>query len=443
MFRSDRKTLFIIVLLHAIWFAAGMIWQHFYNGDSYEYIYLAESIGKGHYYGANPVLPLIEYRMSSRTPAYPILLLLCYTLFGKGSIAVLVVQHFLSIASCFIILKIFRKLSPVTSFSWLYLLFIAFYPAQMFFATSIVPDTLLQFFMMLYCYQLFSSLNDFKLKRLLYMGLWLVLAALTKPAVYPFILLHLLFSIWFAFRSRLKIAVVTGLIPLITLLGYGFWNQQRTGLFHMSSIQTNNLLNYNAKMFLARKQGQPYADSVVNNIKAKMETLPGLKQKYEYASHEATAIIRQNPAGYALFHLRESIRFFIEPGKSELDLFTGYLGYDFNPKGPSFYKSYRERGLAGGWNYLKSYPWLPLVLMIVLFNLLRIVGFIFFLFNKRLKLSFRIIAAIYILYFAAVTGPVANTRYFLPVLLVMSAAAALGYADFYRKMKDKKLQRGT
>lgn len=438
MLRSNKTILFIIILLHVIWLAAGLSWKHFYNGDSYEYIYLAESISKGHYYGANPVMPVIDYRLSSRTPAYPAFLLLCYTLFGKSNLAVLLIQNLLSIASCFLIWKTFQRMDGIKKYSWLYLLFLAFYPAQMFFATTLAPDTLLQFFMILYFRQLFLSLYEKSPVRIGYMSLWLVLAAMAKPVIYPFVFLHFIFAMWYSFRSKSKMVLFTGVIPILMLMGYGFWNKERTGLFHISSIQSNNLLNYNAKAFLAKKKGQPFADSTVQSIKANMEHMPGLKQKYEYASGEATAIIKSDLPGYAFFHLRESIRFFVEPGKSELDLFTGFLGYDFDPKAPNFYKSYKQDGIRGAWNYLKTYPWLPLVLLVFLFNLVRILGAILFFFNKKIPLAVRIICTIYILYFAAVTGPVANTRYFLPVLLVMSAMATVGYADWWERVKIKR-----
>jgi len=440
MFRSHKTTLLVIILLHAFWFAAGMSWRHFYNGDSYEYIYLAESIGQGHYYGANPELPVIDYRQSSRTPAYPAFLLLFYSLFGKSNVAVLVCQNLLSILSCIMILQAFKRIDGGKQHRWLYLLFLAFYPAQQFFASTIAPDTLLQFFLTLYCCQLLTALKEYKPPRIFWMSLWLILATLTKPVVYPLLVLHFAFALWLAFRNRSLTVVLSGLLPLLLISGYGLWNKERTGLFHISSIQSNNLLHYNAKLFLAQQKGLPYADSMVQAARERMENLPGLKAKYEYASGQASAIIRADLPGYIWFHARESARYFVDPGKSELDLFTGHLGYNFDPKGPSFYKSYRERGIAGGWDYLKSYPWLPLVLLVFLFNLLRIVGMILFVSNRSIPLSVRVVISLYILYFAAVTGPVANTRYFLPVLLMMSAASAVGITGFLNNFRNRKKQ---
>jgi hypothetical protein len=437
-----KKNYFIVVIIaiHLVWFLAGMQWSNFYNGDSYEYIYLAESISKGHYYGANPVMPVIDYRMSSRTPTYPLFLLTFYTLFGKSNILILLFQNILSVASCCIMLNTFRRIDSFKKYTWIYLLFIVFYPAQMVFATVLAPDTLLQFFLVLYFWQLFLSIYEPKASRIGYMSLWLVLAVMTKPIMYPFLFLHFGFALWYAFRSKSKMIVFTGAIPLLVIMSYGLWNKQRTGLFHISSVESNNLLYFNTRFFLVSKYGEPYADSVIRGVKKRVESMDGLKQKYKSASREATAIIKNDLFSYGRFHLKESIRFFVEPGKSELDLYTGYLSSNFDPKALTFYRSYNERGIAGAWDYLKSYPWLPLVLLVFLFNLVRIVGVFLFIFNKRLPLSLRILSTVYLLYFGAITGPVSNTRYFLPVLLVMSCMATVGYAGWIEKIKNKKRQ---
>lgn len=425
--KSRKVLLLAIILLHALWFAAGMVWRHFYNGDSYEYIYLADSIREGAYYGANPLLPLNDYRMSLRTPVYPIWLLLFYSFTGYSTWFVLLLQHLLSISSCMIVYGIFRALSPEGKFSRIYILFLAFYPAQMFFASTLAPDTLLQFFLMLYVRSLVWSLQKPAIKHLIYMSAWLLLATLTKPIVYPFMFLHIAYAIWYTVRNRKWPALAIATVPVLAMAAYGFWNEQRTGLFHISSVQSNNLLYYNVYFFNNYQYGPAYADSAQQSYLHRQDALPGLRAKYAFASKEATTVIKQHFLSYSLYHAKESLRFFIEPGKSELDLFTGYLGYTFDPAAPNFYKSFREQGIAGAWQYLKSYPWLPFLLLVFLFNVLRVAGWLLFLRQKHIPAAIKWCCSVYILYFAGITGPVANTRYFLPVLLVLSAMAAIGW----------------
>jgi 4-amino-4-deoxy-L-arabinose transferase-like glycosyltransferase len=437
--KHDTSFLLIVILLHLVWFGAGLLWQHFYNGDSYEYIYLAENMAKGRYYGANPLLPVNDFRLSLRTPLYSVLLLACYTLFGYHNWIILLLQNILSVASCVIVKNSFERIAPSGRYRIFYLLFLAFYPAQMFFADTLAPDTVLQFLLMLYFRQLVLSLTGPKqVKHIVLMSLWLLLATLTKPVVYPFLFLHFLYACWYGLKHQWLRLSAAGLLPILAMMGYGFWNKQRTGLFHISSIQSTNLLHYNVRYFLAREHGPAYADSVMKVKKAEQNVLPGLKRKYEYAAQEANAIIKAAPVRYGIFHLKESARFFAEPGKSELDLYTGYLGYNFNPEAPNFYRSYREKGIQGAWQYLRSYPWLPLLLLIFFFNIARLAGGILFFFHKGIPLSLRICITLYILYFAVITGPVANARYFLPVLPVLSGAAMLGYSAWIERRKNRK-----
>ncbi|KAA5532200.1 glycosyltransferase family 39 protein [Taibaiella lutea] len=441
MFQKKNFTfLFILILLHALWFTGGMCWRHFYNGDSWEYIYLAQNLQHGWFYSANPALPVVDFQLTNRTPLYSILLYVSYAIFGLQNLPVFILQNILSIACCWMIFDLFRKLFPETRYKWLYLLFIFFYPAQLYFATTLTPDHLLQFFLMLYFRQLVLSINNPNAKRIAWMSLWLILATLTKPIMYPYLLLHVIFAVWYSYKIRKVLVLFVGIIPFVIMISYGFWNKSRTGLYHISSVQTHNLLDFNVHAFLNRKYGPDYGDSVVHAINAQLQLKQGLKAQYEFADQQAKAIIKENFAGYSLYHLKESIRFFIEPGKADMDLFTGYIGYYFHAEAPNFYKEYARDGIKGAWNYMKGYPYLPFLLLTVLFNVLRVIGWMLFLFNHKYSLQLKVLTGIYILYFAVITGPVANTRYFLPVLLVMSSLSILGFSGFIEKWKGRKIK---
>lgn len=428
MQKKDRNLLLLLVLVHAAWYIAGLLWQHFYNGDSYEYIYLADSIRQGHYYSGNPALPVNEYKQSLRTPAYSLFLMLFYNLAGYRSWLLFLLQNVLSVASCYILFRTAIAWQPGQRFRRYYLLFLCCYPAQMFFADMVVPDTLLQFFLVLYLHRLLSSLQSPRPGSLLAMSLWLVLATLTKPIVYPYLFLHLIFALVWSIKRRKPSFLAAGLLPVLVMAGYGLWNQQRTGLFHISSVQSVNLLEHNMNRFLEHRYGRPYADSVIGRERAVMADMPHLKEKYEYASGKASAILRDNLVPYALFHARESLRFFIDPGKSELDLFAGSLTYHGLVQQRNFYSSYRDGGFRGALDYLAGFPLFPLVLLTALVNLLRLLGALLFLAGRGIPLPLKIACGIYVIYFAAITGPVANTRYFLPVLPLLSAMAAMGWA---------------
>ncbi len=434
VYKRGGAPLLLIILLHILWFATSLFWKNYYNGDSYEYTYLAENITKCFYYSGNPALPLEEFRLSLRTPVYALFIMLFYSLFGYNTLIILLAQNVLSILSCWLAYTFFQKKRATLRFTWVYWILTAMYPAQFFFADMLAPDILLQFFLILYFRDLISYLQEKTGKKMALMSIWLLLATLTKPVVYPYLLFHLLFAVIESIRIRKVALFLLGALPLMAMLGYGAWNQKRTGLFHISSIQSINLLEYNVHLFLTSKQGKPYADSFLSAEKEHIYKLSSLEERYIYASQKAKEIIFRDLPGYTTFHLRESMRFFIEPGKSELDLFTGYLGYDFKSK-ENFRDAYHNDGLKGAFRYLIKYPLLPVILLVVLFNFIRFIGFILFLFSSKIPVVLRLLAGIFVFYFALVTGPVANTRYFLPVLLILNSCCLVSYSLLFKQIK--------
>jgi 4-amino-4-deoxy-L-arabinose transferase-like glycosyltransferase len=139
--RKNIVFLSILIAIYLVWFIAGMIWQHNLNGDSDEYIFLAENIKHGFYYGWDTQLPIVEYYLTKRTPLYPLLMMGSYQIFGFHQWPILILQNILSIASCYIILDLFRKLFPAIKHLWIYFVFLLVYPSQMFFASVLTPDT--------------------------------------------------------------------------------------------------------------------------------------------------------------------------------------------------------------------------------------------------------------------------------------------------------------
>ena len=119
----------------------------------------------------------------------------------------------------------------------------------------------------------------------------------------------------------------------------------------------------------------------------------------------------------------------IEPGKAEMDLFTGKLTYGGLYHGPEtgFYATIAKKGWSGFGAFMHNNPSMPFVLVVLLFNILRLIGLVIFLLNKHINWIFRLFAFVFIAYFVIAAGPIANTRYFLPVSLLAIGCSALGY----------------
>lgn len=73
------------------------------------------------------------------------------------------------------------------------------------------------------------------------------------------------------------------------------------------------------------------------------------------------------------------------------------------------------------------------VMLVLLFNMVRLVGLVMFFFKKNIHWLVRLFAFVLIVYFAVAAGPIANTRYFLPVSLIAIGCAVMGYISITNK----------
>ncbi len=433
-----KSLLLLIIAAHALWFLGAIVWKHIYNGDSHEYFFLAENLKHGIYYSLDATQPIDPFYISLRTPLYSVFIIFIEAVFGNANWILLLFQNIISIYVCWFSLKLFK---PYLNHSkiWIYGLLILFYPAQMLFASMIVPDFLLQLFMVLYLFHLLKMISSQQSKWMWLMSLWLILAFLAKPIVYPFFLIHFFICTYWLYQFKALKYLPIALFPILIVVAYGTFIKNKTGFYHLSSVQAHNLLDYNLKTFHEFKYGFAKADSMnvaAHNISNQM---PDFKSKYQCEEQIAKDSIKANFISYGLYHTYRSLRYFIEPGKGEIDLFTGFNTYEHMFSGQpaeSMATQFEKYGWKGALNYIKGYPWLPLILLIFIFNLIRVFGFVIFLFSKKIPLSFRISIFIFVAYFAFITGPVSNfTRYYLPVLTITSAASMIGLSCILKKIK--------
>ncbi len=69
----------------------------------------------------------------------------------------------------------------------------------------------------------------------------------------------------------------------------------------------------------------------------------------------------------------------------------------------------------------------PAMFLILLFNMVKAVGFILFVFYGAVNRNYRLLACAVLFYFAFLTGPLVNTRYHLPVSLIFIGCSIIGF----------------
>ncbi len=436
----DKLFLGIIIFTHLFFLLLACYFKKIYMGDSSEYIYEALNIKNlFFFYSGNPAMPIEPELMTQRQPLYPLFLSYIY-LFKINNWFVLIIQNVLSIFNIFYCRKIILKFNFKKQYDWLLLLLIITYPAQFINASTIAPDILLQTFTLIY-FGSFISLIQFKQpKYAIAMGFALIAGFMVKPVLYPFVLLHIVMLIVYAVYNKLKLQriVVIALIPLIGVLFYNYWNYTRTQKFHFSSNQAFNAIYYYYP-FISTTYGADSANKFLLKERAIIASIPQYRYRYDYANDRGMQLLQQNYIAYLLFHIKNSIRIFLEPGKGELDLFTGKLTYSqlYSKEQAGFYYLIKTKDWSGLFRYFKTNFSIIPVFIVLLFNCLRTIAFVYFFFNKNMSFLVRLFLFTLVSYFAIAAGPIANTRYFLPVSLLVIFAATLSLSNFVEKRRSK------
>lgn len=430
---SGKRFTAVLIAVHFAFFLLACLYRHIYMGDSFEYIYEAVNIKDAlFFYSGNPALPIEPEYMTQRQPLYPVFLLLVYT-FSVNNWIVLILQNLLSVFNIWYFRKGLFILGYKDKYDWLLLLLTVAYPIQFIYANTIAPEILLQTFVVIYLRQMILTIMHKNWGHAAWASLALIAGLFVKPVLYPFVVVHLILLLICAIRNKMNIAraLAIGALPLLAVLMYNTWNLQRTGKFHFSSNQGFNAIFYYYNYFAA-KEGVTAARDFLGNERTKMAAIPIYKDRYDYANNRGVELLKQNFAPYMAYHLKHSARFFVEPGKGEIDLFTGKLTYGnlYQVSGKGFYATMKESGIGGLGGYIEQNPSFFIAMLIFLFNLVKLTGMVMFFLSGKILLPVRLFVLLIFGYFALTTGPIANTHYFLPVSLLAIGCAAIGIMNW-------------
>jgi len=433
---KDMRFACAIIAVHVLFFLLACHYTRIYMGDSFEYVYEALNIKKYFFfYSGNASLPIVPEYMTQRQPVYPLFLLSVY-LFSVNNWIVLVLQNLLSVFNILYLRKTIERIGYNKKYDPLLLLLLIAYPAQFINANTIAPDILLQTFTLLYFGSFISLLQSKDRKYMIQMSLSLIAGLMVKPVLYPFVLVHIVILIVVSAQQKIMLqrTIVIALIPLCAVFFYNYWNYTRTGKFHFSSNQSFNAIFYFAGYF-SQRDGADSGNEFLKKERRNIASIPDYEERYDYANERGIDLLKQNFAPYMVYHLKNSARIFIEPGKAEMDLFTGRLTYGrlYSKSQTGFYATLNEKGLSGLKEYICNNPSLPLALLVFIFNCVRLVGLFIFLFSKRFSTIIKLFVGVLLVYFAVAAGPIANTRYFLPVSLIAIGCAVLGYQGVFKK----------
>lgn len=430
----------LLLIVHVLYFLLALHFRRIYNGDSYEYIYMALNLKERFwFYCGSPAMPVLPEYMTLRQPGYPIFMLLVY-LFSVNNWAVLVIQNLLSVYSIYYLRNTIRRIGYTRSYDWLFIALLVIFPSQFINANMIAPDILLQFFVIVYFRHFVLMIRYREWRHAWIMSAGLIAGLLVKPVLYPFVYIHLIImlSCILYISGRRYIPIITAIMPLMVVWLYMFWNYERTGKLHYSSNQAFNAIYYYYSYY-EQEAGRSAADKFLEAERSKINAMPLFKDRYDYANSRGIGLLKDNFVPYSVFHLKRSARLLVDPGKGELDMFTGALtvGQLYSGKTEGLWQHYKKYGWEGVSEYADKNPSFPLAIVILIFNCIKLLGLLLFLLASKINIRIRLFAVLLILYFVVTAGAIAHVRYFIPVSLIAIGCSVMGYQLKLQQLKNR------
>ena len=449
--RPERPILLLsaLMLVHLIFFAVALSGIPEQITDTREYINASRNIWtRGVLYCGEPDQPVREVLFTRRPPLYP--LLAGITLPAPSGIPVFLLQILFSLLSILLVIKIFAgEQSPGRRFYPLLLIFILATPAQYIYASRVMAEIPFQLTLVAAAWSVYRFSTTRESGYVWLFNLLLTLGMAMKPVLFPFVLLTLPLSVFLFLRFRNRTFIIALILPLLWTGIYSCRNWLRTGSAQYSSIQTANLVNYNLRYFLMSARGSEEAARTVDSLyaacqpeKARHEEdfrtfrspETGYRQMDRCLSRGAREILLEKPVRYALFHIKGSVRFFLDPGRFDIAGFFGIGG----PGSAGFLDALNRDGIPGAVVVLRQQGWWLLAALgiIALFKVLKLAGFLIYLFRKQENLWLRIFLLLLVGYLALVTGPLGASRFLLPVELLLIGAAARGWMPVLSRIDE-------
>lgn len=433
--RTSQILLFsAILLIHLLFLTLSLIRDPDPLPDSLEYLHAASNMyGEGTLYCGDLSDPIREELYNRRPPLYPLLLGIAVT--TGSNLPVLLMQILFSLLSLLLVVQIFRPQthSRKNLFYLLILLFFLATPAQFIYTSRIMAEIPFQLIMVLMAWCIYRYFDPGSGgvpsgRRGMYVWIFYLLLSAgmaMKPVLFPFVIPVALFSLFIYARTKKPVWIVALLVPLLWITAYSLRNINRTGSIQYSSIQTANLVNYNLRYFIMAGEGGEIASQMVDSLYSRCGNEPGYAEKNRCLSRGVRAVVAKEPLRYALFHLKGSARYFIDPGRFDLVTFFNLSP----PDSIGILRVMNEEGISGIIRFLRSqgWGWIFLLGLLTIFKLLKLAGALLYLFRGTREIYFRIFIGLLIGYLALVTGPLGASRFLLPVELLVIGASLKGW----------------
>ena len=386
-------------------------------GDTGDYLQQAENIAAGRLWSSGtPEATAADPRLvSRRLPGYGAFLGIVRLVSGSH-VWLGLVQSVLGVVLAWVLWRAAVQIGPPR---WRPLaLGLALTPAAWIVAQAPMSDLPFALLLLVATERVVAYVREQHRRNLAWAHAALALAFLLKPVLLYFWPLALALTAWMLWRRgargvRLWPAALAGLIPLLAL-GLSLGHGSQTGFREVTSLQTQNLWQQNARRAMLRTGDEAEYEAT----DARLAAIPDYADRQRQTADAARAAILSRPLAYAAVHMQGVAAFALDPGRYDLAVF-----FDL-PVGSSGGMDAAARGLGPLASFLRTQP-LPLALALALllaWNALVAVAFLVWAWRGPAPLDVRVWAFVLVAYLAFVTGPVGAARYRLAVVPILLLA---------------------
>ncbi|OZC02050.1 hypothetical protein [Rubricoccus marinus] len=216
------------------------------------------------------------------------------------------------------------------------------------------------------------------------------------------------------------------LIPLLAL-GFAAAHGTQTGHAEVTSLQTQNLWQQNARRAMLRTGDEAEYEAT----DARLAVIPTYAERQRRTAATAKAAVFERPLAYAAVHMTGVAAFALDPGRYDLALFFEL------PVGSTGAMDAASRGAAPLARFLGNQPWpLALVLgLLTLWNAAVAVAFLVWCWRGPVSPEVRAWCFLLVAYVAFVTGPVGAARYRLAVVPILLLALPWAWDQFRSRFR--------
>ena len=338
-------------------------------------------------------------------------------------------QILISLLLFFVCLSYLRNLEcKKGSFVIFTLLYIAHF-ALLVHSSFVFADLLLTSVLTITLYVFLDTKNSLQ-NKMVWIGFLWAFALAIKPVILPSLLL-LPIGVLYVFIKH-KVFKWQMLLPVGVFISTASLNYRNTGTFEYSSMTTINLVQYNARLTIAKSYGY---DSAMSFSENPAFIVPYSKDSYSTYKSEATgvckSVIQDNFISYLQIHSIGSVKMLIDPGRFEIYSFFGLPTENESLTEQIIGRRYKD-ALA----HIKQHGWVMVLFLFLLFvSLIKFLGFLFSI--KTIKKTWPLFFLI--LYYMAITGPVGAARLFLPASIAFLTLSVVGLSQllyFFQKRSE-------